>query len=595
MISSTNGAGVTFSYGYNSAPRLTTVSSSLVDSQHPGTLVSGVHYGPFGPVSDILGNGVTEAIGYSVRGQLQSYSSVPYSFTFTSLAGNGMITAVADSVNGMWNYSYDQFNRLADANKSNAPIQGFSYTYDRYGNRWYQTLTQGTVGPQPQYLFDNMSNRISGSSVIYDALGNVTNDGLGNSFTYDAENRMIQAVNGSGASNYVYDVNGRRIRNGTYEFVYDLGGHATTLFNSVTGVWNYGEIYAGTRHLGTYSNATTSFVHSDWLGTKRLVSTLSGTSSQTCTSLPFGDGVNCIGPESGFNHFTDSIHDGESNSEHLWFRQLSGTQGRWLAPDPYLGSISIDNPQSLNRYAYVNGNPLNSTDILGLAPQSINCDIDMFGECEVPDGQGGATSCYADGIQTSCGSVPGLVNGGAAAICPYNICTGFIPMDQAPTGPNWVNPGKGDPDLQGCKVNIGKLSLEGDMVWCPGWGGMTFSWGGDTQFKTTHPDDDSVVFKHQQFRFIQPSISAMPSLTVEDARTLCTIAAVNATNGQGSSVGNPGASVDTGYGVYAHADYTPKLGDESVAGNAAAGIGGLFSMVSTAGTTYAACMDSLGH
>jgi RHS repeat-associated protein len=68
------------------------------------------------------------------------------------------------------------------------------------------------------------------------------------------------------------------------------------------------------------------------------------------------------------NHFkfTDLEHDSESNLEHTWFRQLSSTHGRWLTPDPYMGSMDLTNPQSLNRYAYVQNNPLNMVDPLGL-------------------------------------------------------------------------------------------------------------------------------------------------------------------------------------------------------------------------------------
>ena len=40
-------------------------------------------------------------------------------------------------------------------------------------------------------------------------------------------------------------------------------------------------------------------------------------------------------------------------SEHAQFRQYSFLQGRWLAPDPSMGSYDLSNPQSLNRYAYV--------------------------------------------------------------------------------------------------------------------------------------------------------------------------------------------------------------------------------------------------
>jgi hypothetical protein len=53
---------------------------------------------------------------------------------------------------------------------------GFNYSYDRFGNRWQGSITGGS-GIQPSYTFD-ANNHISGSGVVYDAAGNVTNDGL---------------------------------------------------------------------------------------------------------------------------------------------------------------------------------------------------------------------------------------------------------------------------------------------------------------------------------------------------------------------------------------------------------------------------------
>jgi len=363
MTSASNGAGVTFGYSYNTAARIAGMTSTFVDSQHPGTLLSNVRYNQFGPVSDTLGNGLNETMGYSARGIPQSYSSTPYSFGL-GLAANGTITSGNDTANGNWSYGYDQFNRLVSSSKTTAPAQGFSYVYDRNGNRLQQNVTQGT-GPAPQYTFDN-NNRIAGSGVTYDALGNIQTDGLGNTFTYDAESRLIKVVNAGGTYNYTYDAEGRRIRNNTSEFLYDLSGRAITLFGATDGIWNYGEIYAGGRHLATYSGSTTNFMHTDWLGSKRVMSGMNGVNAQTCTTLPFGDGSNCSGTEWNFNHFTDDIHDPESNLEHTWFRQLSGTQGRWMSPDPYLGSMDVGNPQSLNRYGYVVGDPMDMIDPLGL-------------------------------------------------------------------------------------------------------------------------------------------------------------------------------------------------------------------------------------
>jgi hypothetical protein len=50
------------------------------------------------------------------------------------------------------------------------------------------------------------------------------------------------------------------------------------------------------------------------------------------------------------------------------YRQYHATQGRWIKPDP-AGMASVDpaNPQTWNRYAYVNNSPLNSVDELGLS------------------------------------------------------------------------------------------------------------------------------------------------------------------------------------------------------------------------------------
>ena len=93
---------------------------------------------------------------------------------------------------------------------------------------------------------------------------------------------------------------------------------------------------------------------------------LAGTAKDTCTGLPFGDGINCVGTEWNFNRFTDYVHDSESNLEHTPSRQYSSTQGRFLSPDPSFASIDLGNPQSINRYPYVGGNPVNFTDPLGL-------------------------------------------------------------------------------------------------------------------------------------------------------------------------------------------------------------------------------------
>ncbi|MGC2817725.1 MAG: hypothetical protein WA207_20190, partial [Candidatus Acidiferrum sp.] len=110
--------------------------------------MSAAHYNAAGQIaSDALGDGETETYTYTKRNQLQAESSVlnstsiySYSLTF---APNGDVTAANDSVNGNWNYQYDEFNRLACSNLASngtcaSPTGGtptYAYVYDRFGNR----------------------------------------------------------------------------------------------------------------------------------------------------------------------------------------------------------------------------------------------------------------------------------------------------------------------------------------------------------------------------------------------------------------------------------------------------------------------------
>jgi RHS repeat-associated protein len=285
-----------------------------------------------------------------------------YSYTL-GLAPDGQVTSANDLVNGSWTFAYDPFNRLASSNK-NSGQQTFTYDYDRYGNRWHQNAPQG--GPAPQYVFDT-NNHFVGSGVGYDAAGNVVSDGLGNSFVWDAEGRLAQVNQGSTViATYSYDAEGRRVHGPNGEYVYALDGNMITQLG-LNGAWGFGEIYAGGRHLATYSGSTTNFYHGDWLGTKRVMTATNGTTSLTCTGFAFGDGVSCAGTNWTYNGFTDDIHDPETNLEHTLFRKYSGTQGRWLTSDPAgMGSADPANPQSWNRYAYVTNNPVTSVDPRGL-------------------------------------------------------------------------------------------------------------------------------------------------------------------------------------------------------------------------------------
>jgi RHS repeat-associated protein len=305
--------------------------------------------------------------GANLTGGADGYSqpTTPYSVALT-FTPNGNVWTANDNVNGNWSYGYDDFNRLSAASKTGA---SYTYAYDRYGNRWQQN------GPTTMLLtFSSGNNRMDGYT--YDAAGNLMNDNAGHSFSYDAENRIIQV--GTNVY-YTYDGDGRRIRktvNGSsVDFYYDLGGHDVAEMNS-SGGWNRGEIFAGERHIATYANSTTYFTHSDWLGTERSRTALSGVVCRTTQSLPFGDGtsnpVNNCNPSP--NLFTGKERDAETGLDYFKARYFGSNVARFLSPDQfnplYLNKekfqVWISNPQHWNKYAYVLNNPLSYTDASGM-------------------------------------------------------------------------------------------------------------------------------------------------------------------------------------------------------------------------------------
>jgi RHS repeat-associated protein len=198
----------------------------------------------------------------------------------------------------------------------------------------------------------------------------MTQDTVGNKFTYDGENRII-AVGGNSSASYVYSATGNRVRKvagTTVDYLYDLSGRVITELSGNS--WNRVEVYAGARHLATYSggqSGTTYFTHGDWLGTERMRTDVNGAVYETCTSWIYGDVLSCNGGDPSPLHFTGKQRDPETNLDEFPARYYSSTQGRWLSPDwsvtpdpvPY---AKLGDPQTLNLYAYVGGDPTNHAD-----------------------------------------------------------------------------------------------------------------------------------------------------------------------------------------------------------------------------------------
>ena len=263
-------------------------------------------------------------------------------------------------------FTYDSLGQLASMSNSSG-VELYGWTYDRWGNRWDQTVDSGS-GPSPQLSFNTSTNQIQTSGYTYDAAGNLTSDGL-DTYTYDANGNVI-SVSGADNATYTYDALNRRVQikaqgSDSMAFLYNLNGQRVSIWDANTGSQVQGQVYWGTRPLEFRANNAAHFQIQDWEGTERMQTSYNGAVEGTYSSLPYGDGYSASGTDDDAYHYAMLDQD-NSSDDHAMFREYSNMTGRWMSPDPYMGSYNVYNPQSFNRYSYVQNNPLSYIDPLGL-------------------------------------------------------------------------------------------------------------------------------------------------------------------------------------------------------------------------------------
>jgi RHS repeat-associated protein len=201
----------------------------------------------------------------------------------------------------------------------------------------------------------------------YDAAGNVTNDGA-HSFTYDAENRVVSVDGGSTAS-YSYDHQNRRVKktvgSTTTHYVWQ-GGQVIAEHNGSTGAMVNEYIFAGGRMIAREGGGGKVFFLYGELSAKVTISDGGNGNIQGRQShLPFGEELVATGTTDK-HRFTSYERDSETGTDYAVNRGYSTNTGRFMRPDPYKGSYDFRDPQTLNRYAYVNNDPTNQVDPIGL-------------------------------------------------------------------------------------------------------------------------------------------------------------------------------------------------------------------------------------
>jgi hypothetical protein len=109
--------------------------------------------------------------------------------------------------------TYDAGNRVKTYHRADSypgARETQSWNYDGAGN-WNSTTIDGTAQARTHSASDQLE-AIAGDNLTYDPRGNQLTDNRGNAYTWDLDNRIVEA-DGTGYSNieYRYDALGRRI------------------------------------------------------------------------------------------------------------------------------------------------------------------------------------------------------------------------------------------------------------------------------------------------------------------------------------------------------------------------------------------------
>jgi RHS repeat-associated protein len=351
-----------------------------------------------------LSNGTSESFGYNDRFQMKSQTlnkgsqvlqKYDYGYgkvylangTIDATKNNGQLGRIESFIGtekqSQKRFEYDSIGRLSEAREYRGDNNSLTYKehfdFDRFGNLYRKAINNGTIGqtnplaftPIEENQIEKSTNRFtSATGTTYNEAGMVVGDNKFRSmnFAYDANGRQVKATKANTSDAWsVYDALGNRVAtkvNDIWQFViYDAFGKLVAEYGT------QGEGVGGV-----------SYVLQDWQGSVRASVNANGFVQARFDFTAFGEevslGVGLRSLEQGYTGDTTTkqgyglTEKDSSGQNHTWFRKQEQRAGRWTSPDPYKGSMSLGNPQSFNRYSYVENDAVNFVDPSGLNASS---------------------------------------------------------------------------------------------------------------------------------------------------------------------------------------------------------------------------------
>jgi len=196
-------------------------------------------------------------------------------------------------------------------------------------------------------------------SVTYtwDNNGNLLSDGVF-TYTYDAMNRLASATDGVDTYAYAYNASGDRLQQTVNavptNYTLDLAAGLAQVLDDGTNAYLYGS----DRIAQEDTNGMLYFIP-DALGSVRKLVDANGDIVNAASYSPYGESAGMAETSYGFTgEWTDAM-----GLVNLRTRYYAPGDGRFVSRDTWKGDYN--DPHSLNKWAYVEGNPINSTDPAG--------------------------------------------------------------------------------------------------------------------------------------------------------------------------------------------------------------------------------------
>lgn len=317
-------------------------------------------------------------------------------------------------------YTYDAVNQVT---QDDAPTDTYNYTYDAVGNMATSQNGSGTTTYN-----SNNANQLTGTTgasvrnFTYDPQGNEVSD-TSKTLAYNYDNQLKTYTSGSSVTGFVYDATGNRIEKNitggtSYQYV-NTGNNQVLVAKNMTASTNQYYVYGVDQiSQGDTASSSRQYFLTDGMGNVRYVTNSSGAVVTNGTDTYDTYGKQLTGNSTVSNYaYQDEQKDAETGLTYLRARYYDPTIGRFTAKDPLAGAP--DDLASQNGYGYVEGNPINMYDPLGLSAWSSFKDITGLTKYENSIAQGCSIGSIVNNGLTAAANlsllIPGLGEADAAA------------------------------------------------------------------------------------------------------------------------------------------------------------------------------------